>query len=110
MNLSDEELRGKVRELISSVLALDDVGVSVECSVCGKRKGPSGRAVPDEMANGMCDRDCDGYYEEPDPGDLWPGERRLEFGYGFRFDRVKRAVELSGDLSSLITDDEEAQS
>lgn len=46
------------------------------CSVCGLYKPPVGRAVADAMANGMCDRDCPGYFADPRPKDLWPGERR----------------------------------
>jgi len=58
-----------------------DVGRAVECSVCGKRKKPVGRAAPLEMGSALCDDDCDGYRALPAPGDLWPGETREEFGY-----------------------------
>ena len=35
-----------------------------------------------EMANSLCgDWDCPGYSQPPDPGDLWPGETREQFGY-----------------------------
>ncbi len=59
----------------------DEVGVAVDCTVCRKRKAPRGRSVPCEMANGMCDFECPGYYQDPKPGDLWPGEKRSDFGY-----------------------------
>jgi hypothetical protein len=26
------------------------------------------------MAGGLCDMDCEGYYEDPKPGHLWPSE------------------------------------
>jgi hypothetical protein len=57
------------------------VGIAVECTVCGKRKKPVGRAAALEMANGLCDQDCPGYYKEPVPGSLWPGETEEEFGF-----------------------------
>lgn len=47
-----------------------------DCAVCRKRKGPAGRSVPMETANGYCDWDCPGYREEPGAGHLWPGELR----------------------------------
>jgi len=57
------------------------VGVAVDCTVCHRRKKPVGRSAPMEMANSICDSDCSGYYEEPKPRDLWPGETREEYGY-----------------------------
>lgn len=44
---------------------------AVYCTVCGRRKKPRGR---DSMDNGLCDRECSGYGQEPLPGHLWPGE------------------------------------
>jgi len=61
-------------------MAIDDVGVAVFCRVCHLRKKPIGRDAPSVMANSLCDRDCPGYYEEPHPGFLWPGEREIEEG------------------------------
>lgn len=43
----------------------------VKCAVCGRRKKPIGR---DSMDNGLCDRDCPGYSQEPHAGHLWPSE------------------------------------
>lgn len=60
-----------------------EVGVSVRCDECYLRKKPIGRSAPLVMANSLCDRDCPGYGKTPPPGDLWPGESRAEFGYGF---------------------------
>jgi hypothetical protein len=57
------------------------VGIGVTCSVCGLRKKPIGRSAPMEMANSLCDHECDGYYKDPYPYDLWPGETREEYGY-----------------------------
>jgi hypothetical protein len=56
-----------------------DVGVAVYCTVCGEQKCPRGRSAPIEYY--MCDWDCPGYTQEPQPGDLWPGETREEFGF-----------------------------
>lgn len=44
------------------------------CAVCGLRKKPVGRSAPTEMANGLRDRYCPGYRQDPQPGHLWPGE------------------------------------
>lgn len=41
------------------------------CAVCGRPKKPMGR---DSRDNGLCDSDCEGYYVNPLPGHLWPGE------------------------------------
>jgi hypothetical protein len=58
-----------------------EVGVAVTCTVCHLRKKPRGRSAPTEMENSLCNHECPGYYEPPEPGDLWPGEMREEFGY-----------------------------
>lgn len=53
----------------------EKVGVGVNCTVCLKRKQPTGRSVPNAAA--YCNFECAGYYEEPKPGCLWPGEKEL---------------------------------
>jgi len=55
------------------------VGVAVRCSVCKQRKAPRGRSAPLEAY--LCDRDCEGWDQEPFVGDLWPGETDADFGY-----------------------------
>ena len=50
-------------------------GPLVECAVCGLRKNPWGRSAPLEMANSLCDSDCEGYVQDPRPDGLWPGAR-----------------------------------
>lgn len=47
-------------------------GAAVQCSTCGYHKAPIGRSVPPQLR--MCDHSCPGYYQEPWPGSLWPGE------------------------------------
>ena len=59
----------------------DEIGVAVFCAVCGLRKKPAGRDAPLAMANSLCDFECEGYGQPPHPGDLWPGEKRSDFGY-----------------------------
>lgn len=60
---------------------VDEVGVAVNCTVCRKRKQPIGRDAP--LGSYMCNpHDCEGYRQDPQPGDLWPGETREQFGYG----------------------------
>lgn len=46
----------------------------VHCKACGLRKKPRGRDAPLAMANSLCDQDCPGYVENPQPPHLWPGE------------------------------------
>ncbi len=62
---------------------LDDmlVGRPVKCATCGMTKAPIGRSVPLPMANSRCDSECPGHREDPYPRDLWPGEKREDFGY-----------------------------
>lgn len=45
-----------------------------DCRRCGRRKAPVGRSVPLPMAGSLCDDECPGYREEPQPGHLWPNE------------------------------------
>ena len=45
---------------------------SPTCTVCYRHKQPSGRSAP--MDSCGCNPDCPGYYQEPTPGHLWPGE------------------------------------
>lgn len=59
----------------------EKVGVIVYCTLCHRVKKPCGRSAPMETAGSYCDSDCSGYYEEPKPGQLWPGETQEEFGY-----------------------------
>ena len=58
------------------------VGYERYCAVCGRPKAPRGRSVAAAMWNSMCTSDqCEGYYQDPKPGDLWPGETAEEFGF-----------------------------
>ncbi len=59
----------------------EQIGRSVECTVCGLRKKPRGRDAPAAMGNSLCDWECEGYNKEPYPGHLWPGEKQSDFGY-----------------------------
>jgi hypothetical protein len=49
-----------------------------ECTVCGMRKKPIGRDAGVAMGNSLCDHECSGYYSDPKPGYLWPGESEDE--------------------------------
>lgn len=64
------------------------VGIASYCSVCGLRKNPIGRSAPLEMANSLCDFECEGYRQDPLPGSLWPGETEKDFGYPVGVDGV----------------------
>lgn len=59
----------------------NEIGKSVDCIICGRRKKPIGRSAPLIMANSLCDSDCIGYYKDPKVGSLWPNETRQEFGF-----------------------------
>ena len=74
------EVRGRIYQAIRSYAAdsrcaaCDEIGGQlVECSTCGRFKGPMGRSAP--MGSDYCGFDCDGYTKPPRPGQLWPGER-----------------------------------
>lgn len=45
-----------------------------ECSVCHRTKQPIGRSAPMEMANGLCNYECDGYRQDPQPTAHWNDE------------------------------------
>ena len=64
---------------MSDMAKSEEVGVAVTCTVCGHRKKPIGRSAP--LGAYMCDHECSGYVHDPQPGYLWPGETREEFGY-----------------------------
>jgi hypothetical protein len=60
------------------------IGVSVQCATCGDMKKPVGRFGP--LGVTYCEppwdgHGCEGYWQEPRPGSLWPGERSDDFGY-----------------------------
>ncbi len=57
-----------------------EVGETVWCSVCPRAKSPVGRSAP--MESCLCNHECPGYYQDPQPSSLWHGESRLDFGYG----------------------------
>lgn len=48
----------------------------VTCAECGKEKCPVGRSAPVAVAGDLCSvgNGCPGYYAEPYPDRLWPGE------------------------------------
>ena len=54
-------------------------GVSVQCILCGRTKGPRGRSAPMDAL--MCQYDCPGYRMKPEVGSLWPNESEADFGY-----------------------------
>lgn len=54
------------------------VGKYVNCTVCKRQKKPIGRDAAAAMANGLCDRECEGYNMPPLADYLWPGEKEEE--------------------------------
>lgn len=75
----DEELEHPVDagKLIATLLnehlpGKPAVGREVTCTVCGRVKKPVGRDAPPGPC--LCSHGCEGYYEDPRPGTLWPGE------------------------------------
>ena len=57
------------------------IGISIDCSTCRRSKPPRGRSVADAMYGSVCNSECPGYWEDPKPGDLWPGETEEDFGF-----------------------------
>ena len=55
-------------------------GVAVKCCECGLTKKPVGRDVPLEPGGWCHGYVCRGYYLEPHPGSLWPGESEEDYG------------------------------
>jgi hypothetical protein len=69
--VADEPLDGRDGEYIEEPAA-DEQGPLPRCTVCGRSKKPMGRSSPLEMS--LCDDDCGGYRESPEPTCRWPGE------------------------------------
>lgn len=46
----------------------------VTCRTCTKTKAPYGRDVAAAAGGSRCTVDCPGYFNDPRPGHLWPGE------------------------------------
>ena len=61
------------------------VGIHVICVTCGIEKAPVGRSLPIGMYR-CHPTECDGYYHDPMPGSLWPGESEYDFGYSVNAD------------------------
>ena len=59
----------------------DREGTSPQCATCRRIKVPFGRSVALAAAGSGCDRDCEGYEDDPLADHLWPGEKQSEFGY-----------------------------
>ena len=59
--------------------AATKVGIAVRCVTCGMTKAPRRRSVP--FGSFLCESACTGFNEDPQPGDLWPGETDADFGY-----------------------------
>ena len=71
------------------------IGIRVECATCHRQKQPRGRSAPMDME--MCTpkarwntyAGCEGYYEDPKVGDLWPRETEMDWGYRFTHDGTR---------------------
>jgi hypothetical protein len=72
--------KGTGRHIAAFILE-PKIGAQVNCTFCRRRKKPVGRSAPMELASSLCDHECEGYYLDPKPGHLWPGETQAEFGY-----------------------------
>lgn len=70
------------------------VGIAVSCTVCRRTKAPRGRSVSPVMYHDYCTmfNECPGYYEDPKPGDLWPGETCEEFGFAHTHDATRKVT------------------
>lgn len=64
-------------------------GIRVVCAKCGRQKAPRGRSasplmlycLPPFWGPQYGEPSCNGYYEDPKVGDLWPGETEEDFGF-----------------------------
>lgn len=56
------------------------VGISVYCTTCQRQKKPRGRCAPLEISDSLCDHECEGYLDDPKPGELWTGETEADAG------------------------------
>lgn len=65
------------------------VGISAYCTKCRRQKCPRGRSAPMELVMCSPHSGCDGYYEDPKVGDLWPRETEEDFGYPCGSDGTK---------------------
>ena len=77
-----EAFRGLLEAAENATAWLTVPGGSVDCAKCLRTKQPVGRSAPMEMAGSLCNDDCEGYRLRPFPGQLWPDETPLDFGYG----------------------------
>lgn len=51
----------------------------VTCTTCNKKKAPVGRSIPLAACNTYCHpTECKGYFEDPQPDYLFPGESSEE--------------------------------
>lgn len=92
MSLTEAQLRERIATLERMILDLDDVGPDpVDCEVCGRQKNPRGRSAPFECG-GYCESECPGNWKDPKPSDLWSGEKRSDFGYGWNPRKVSALV------------------
>ena len=64
-----------------NAILTDKIGMAVTCRECGMIKQPIGRSAPMGTAGLYCTTDCGGYWNDPKPSQLWPGETQEEFGY-----------------------------
>lgn len=75
------------------------VGIAVECKVCRMTKQPRGRSAP--IGHTMCNPrglnnqygGCEGYWQEPLVGDLWPRETEMDWGYRFTLDGTREMTD-----------------
>ncbi len=64
------------------------IGIKVHCTICHQQKQPRGRSASPLIY--FCNHDCPGYLQDPQVGDLWPGESEADFGHPVRTAGTKR--------------------
>lgn len=69
-------------------------GCAPQCAVCGRTKKPGGR-YGGAYEQWLCSGDCEGYWKEPTPCDLWPGESREDFGYPKNWREIRDAEDAA---------------
>jgi hypothetical protein len=68
------------------------IGIQVTCTTCMRTKAPRGRSIPNAIISSMCDSNCVGFWNDPKPGDLWPGETEEDFGYPCSKNATKETI------------------
>jgi hypothetical protein len=60
----------KEHKLVDGTVIIEKLN-QPRCEVCERRKKPLGRDQASAMNGSLCDCDCEGYMQDPEPGTEW---------------------------------------